>query len=74
MSTGLMVTIGIFILAGIFGLILRADSKRTAKVPKTEKPDTALKSPVSVSAGKVETQPESWKKSAERFRRKSNDS
>ncbi|MGD8254220.1 MAG: hypothetical protein PVF48_07465 [Syntrophobacterales bacterium] len=74
MSTGLMVTIGVFVLAGIFGLILRADTKSTSKVPKIEKPDTAPKTHVTVSAAEVESEPESWRKSAERFRRTSTDS
>jgi hypothetical protein len=74
MGIGLMVTIGVFVLAGIFGLILRADTKSTSKVPKTEKPDTAPTTHVPVSAGEVKSEPESWRKSAERFRRYSTDS
>jgi hypothetical protein len=50
MSTGLMVTIGMFVLAGIFGLILLSDAKRTSKAPRIEKSDTALTTPVSVPA------------------------
>ena len=69
MSVGLMVTIGVFVLAGIFGLILRADTKSTSKIPKTEKPDTAPTTHVPVSASEVKSEPESWRKSAERFRR-----
>jgi len=74
MSIGLMVTIGVFILAGIFGLILRADTKSTSKISKTEKPDTAPTTHVPVSASEVKSEPESWRKSAERFRRYSTDS
>lgn len=74
MSTGLMVTIGVFVLAGIFGLILRADTKSTSKVPKTEKPDTMPTTRVPVSADEVKSEPESWKKSSERFRSYSADS
>ena len=73
MSIGLMVTIGVFVLAGIFGLILRADTKSTSKVPKAEKPDTVPTTHVPVSAGEVKSEPESWRKSAERFRRYSTD-
>jgi hypothetical protein len=69
MSMGLMVTIGVFALAGIFGLILRADTKSKSKVPKSEKPDTAPTTYVPVSAGEGGSEPESWRKSAERFRR-----
>jgi hypothetical protein len=69
MSVGLMVTIGVFVLVGIFGLILRADIRGTSKVPKTEKPDTVPTTHVQVSAGEVKSEPESWRKSAERFRR-----
>ena len=68
MSTGLMVTIGVFVLAGIFGLVLRADTKGKSKVAKTERPDMAPSTPVSVSAGKAKSEPESWRKIAERFR------
>ena len=74
MSTGLMVTIGVFVLAGIFGLILWADTKKTSKAPKTEKTDAAPTTPVPVSVGEVHSEPESWRKSAERFRRYSTDS
>ena len=74
MSTGLMVTIGVFVLAGIFGLILRADTKSTSKVPKTAKPDTAPMTHVAVPEGEVKSEPESWRKSAKRFRRYSTDS
>jgi hypothetical protein len=75
MSKGLMVTIGMFVLAGIFGLILLVDAKRAAKAPKTEKADTATATTtVPVSAGEVKSEPESWRKSAERFRRYSPDS
>ena len=69
-----MVTIGVFVLAGIFGLILRADTKSASKIPKTEKPDTAPMTYVQVAASEVKSEPESWKKSAERFRRYSTDS
>jgi hypothetical protein len=74
MSMGLKVTIGVFVLAGIFGLILLADAKRARKASTTEKTDTTpAKKSVPVSAGEVKSEPESWRKSAERFRRKSTD-
>ena len=75
MSKGLMVTIGMFVLAGIFGLILLADAKRAREAAETEKADTApATTTVPVSAGEVTSEPESWRKSAERFRRYSTDS
>ena len=75
MTEGLMVTIGMFALAGIFGLILLADAKRAREVAKTEKADTApATTTVPTSAGEVTSEPESWRKSAERFRRYSIDS
>ena len=74
MSTGLMVTIGVFVLAGIFGLILLSDTKKTSKAPRIEKPVTAPTTPVSVPAGEVKSEPESWRSSAERFRRYSTES
>ena len=74
MNIGLMVTIGVFVLAVIFGLVLRADKKKTSRVLKTEKADTVATTPVPTSVGEVESEPESWRKSAERFRRHPTDS
>ena len=67
MNTGLLATIVVFALAVIFGLVLWADARKTAETGKgtgvTARPTT------SPSQTEVKTQPDSWQKSAERFRR-----
>ena len=73
MSIGLMVTIGVFVLAGIFGLILLADAMRAKKASSTEEPHAADTTRAPVSVPEATPEPESWRKSAERFRRKSTD-
>jgi hypothetical protein len=73
MSIGLMVTIGVFVLAAIFGLILLADAKRARKASSTKEPGAMDTTPVPGSAHEDPSQPESWRQSAERFRRKSTD-
>jgi hypothetical protein len=66
-STGLLVTIAVFVLAVIFGLILRADAR---KAPKTKKAAAATSTPTTESSEvQVRSQPDSWKKSAERFKK-----
>ena len=68
MNTGLLATICVFVLAIVFGLVLRADFKKTSK---TGKPAAATpKSTVPPSAVEAKSQPDSWQKSAERFRRR----
>lgn len=66
MNTGLLATIVVFVLAVIFGLVLWADAKKTAETGKgaggTARPT------ITPSQAEVETQPDSWQKSAERFR------
>ena len=75
MSNGLMVTIGVFVLAGLFGLVLLAEAKKARKACTAEKTDTpTAKTALRVSAVDVKSEPESWRKSAERFRQKSTDS
>ncbi len=75
MDTGLLVTIGVFVLAGIFGLILLDDTKRASKAPKTEKADAATATTtVPISEVERKSEPESWTKSAERFRSSATDS
>ncbi len=70
MNTGLLATIAVFVLAVIFGLVLWADAK---KAVKSEKADAATtRTTIPASAVEVKSQPDSWKKSAERF--KSSDS
>ena len=70
MNTGLLATIVVFVLAVIFGLVLWADAK---KAVKSEKADAATtRTTIRPSAVEVKSQPDSWKKSAERF--KSSDS
>ncbi len=73
MSKGLIITIGVFVLAGIFGLILLADAMRARKASSAEKPDSADTTPIPESAHEDTSEPESWRQSAERFRRKSTD-
>ena len=67
MNTGLLATIVVFALAVIFGLVLWADARKTAETGKgtgvTARPTT------SPSRAEAKTQPDSWQKSAERFRR-----
>jgi hypothetical protein len=67
MNTGLLATIVIFALAVIFGLVLWADARKTAGTGKgaggTARPT------ISPSEAEVKSQPDSWQKSAERFKR-----
>jgi len=66
MNTGLLATIVVFVLAVIFGLVLWADAKKTTK---TEKAAAATARPtIPLSAVEVKSQPDSWKKCAERFK------
>jgi hypothetical protein len=70
MNTGLLATIVVFVLAVIFGLVLWADARKTAETGKgaggTARPS------ILPSGAEVKSQPDSWQKSAERFKR-SND-
>jgi len=66
MNTGLLATICVFVLAVVFGLVLWADAKKTAK---TEKPAAAAPRPTTPpSTVEDKSQPDSWKRSAERFK------
>jgi hypothetical protein len=66
MNTGLLATIVVFALAVIFGLVLWADARKTVETGKgaggTARPI------ITPSQAEVKTQPDSWQKSAERFR------
>ena len=68
MNTGLLATICVFVLAVVFGLILRADVKKTSKTGKTAAATPRPTAPP--SAIEAKSQPDSWQKSAERFRRR----
>jgi hypothetical protein len=67
MNTGLLATIAVFALTVIFGLVLWADARKTAETGKgaggTTRPS------ISPSEAEVKSQPDSWQKSAERFKR-----
>lgn len=66
-NTGLLATIIVFVLAAIFGLVLWGDAKKTTRAEKAE----AIPARTSIPPSRVEvkSQPDSWKKSAERFKR-----
>ena len=66
MNTGMLATIIVFVLAIIFGLVLRADAKKTSKIERAAAPTGRPTTPP--SAVEVKSQPDSWKKSAERFK------
>jgi predicted cobalt transporter CbtA len=67
MNTGLLATIAIFFLAVAFGIILWLDAK---KAMKSEKVDTATATTTTApSAAEVKPQRDSWKESAERFKK-----
>ena len=66
MNTGLLATIIVFVLAIIFGFVLWADAKKTSKTERAAAP-TAIPT-IPPSAVEVKSQPDSWKKSAERFK------
>jgi cytochrome oxidase assembly protein ShyY1 len=66
MSTGMLATIIVFVLAIIFGLVLWADAKKTTKTERAATPTAKPTTPP--SAVEAESQPDSWKKSAERFK------
>jgi hypothetical protein len=67
MNTGLLATILIFVLAAIFGLVLWSDAKKTRKSEKA--PGAPAKPRIPPTVAEVKTQPDSWEKSAERFKR-----
>jgi predicted cobalt transporter CbtA len=67
MNTGLLATIAIFVLAAIFGIILWLDAKKTTKSEKlTAARVTTTTAPPATA---VKPQRDSWKESAERFKR-----
>lgn len=67
MNTGLLATIAIFVLAAVFGIILWLDAK---KATKSEKATAArATTPTATPAVEVKPQRESWKASAERFKK-----
>jgi hypothetical protein len=65
-NTGLLATIVVFALAAIFGLVLWADAKKTTKTEKA--PGATARPTIPISAVEVKSEPDSWKKSAERFK------
>jgi predicted cobalt transporter CbtA len=67
MNTGLLATIVVFVLAAFFGIVLWLDAK---KAMKSEKGDTRIATTTPApSAAEVTPQRDSWKDSAERFKR-----
>lgn len=67
MNTGLLATIAIFVLAAVFGIILRLDAKKATKSEKV----TAARAPTATAPPTAEVKPQrdSWKDSAERFKK-----
>lgn len=66
MNTGLLATIIILVLVIIFGFVLWADAKKTSKTERAAAP--TARPTIPPSAVEVKSQPDSWKKSAERFK------
>ena len=66
MNSGLLATIIVFVLAIIFGFVLWADAKKTSKIERAAAP--TARPTIAPSAVEVKSQPDSWKKSAERFK------
>jgi hypothetical protein len=66
MNTGMLATIIIFVLTIIFGLVLWADAKKTSETERAAPPTARTTSPP--SAVEAKSQPDSWKRSAERFK------
>jgi len=67
MNSGLLATIAIFVLAAAFGIILWLDAK---KATKSEKVDAGTATTTTAPpAAEVKPQRDSWKESAERFKK-----
>jgi predicted cobalt transporter CbtA len=66
-NTGLIATIVVFVLAAVFGIVLWFDAK---KAMKSEKAETKISTPAPApSAAEVTPPRDSWKDSAERFKK-----